>query len=79
MEKRIELDKISRKFKKKKLGSGHNGKCFLTYDGRVFKEYFTQGIDDEITNMLLYLNYEGFTFPEQLVIVDGVLKGYVTK
>ncbi len=79
MEKRINLDKVTRNYRMKKLGKGHNGTCYLTSDGRVYKQYHTQGIDDDITAMLLELQYEGFTFPEQLVIVDGILKGYLKK
>ena len=77
MEKRIILDSIPESYKFKKLGSGHNGTAYLTKDGKVYKEYHTEGIDDEITDRLVGLKYEGFTFPESLVIVDGKFKGFI--
>ena len=36
-----------------------------------------KGIDDEITRLLLELDYDGFTFPRQLVFVNGVFRGYL--
>jgi hypothetical protein len=77
MENRIYLDKVPRSLKMKKIGAGQNGKCYLTNKKQVYKEYYNKGIDDEITDRLTKLNYEGFTFPKQLVIVDGVFKGYI--
>ena len=77
MEKCIYLKEIPMKFKKTYLGSGQNGSCYLTSDGNVFKEYHNKGIDDGITRSLLELDYDGFTFPRQLVFVDGVFKGYL--
>ena len=77
MESEIYLSEIPEEFKKTYLGSGKNGSCYLTRDDNVFKEYHGKGIDDEITRSLLELDYNGFTFPRQLVFVNGVLKGYL--
>ena len=77
MEKCVYLKEIPKEFKKTYLGSGQNGSCYLTSYGNVFKEYHIKGIDDEITKALLELDYDGFTFPRQLVFVDGVFKGYL--
>ena len=77
MEKFIYLNEIPKDFKKTYLGSGQNGSCYLTSYGNVFKEYHTEGMDDEITRSLLELDYDGFTFPRQLVFVNGIFKGYL--
>lgn len=77
MEREIYLSEIPKEFKKTYLGSGQNGSCYLTNDGNVFKEYHIKGIDDEITRLLLELDYDGFTFPRQLVFVNGVFRGYL--
>ena len=77
MEKCVYLKEIPKEFKKTYLGSGQNGSCYLTSDGNVFKEYYTDGINDEVTRTLLELDYDGFTFPRQLVFVNEVFKGYL--
>ncbi len=77
MEKRINVEKIPESFKAKELGTGHNGTAYLTSDDKVYKEYHTEGIDDEVTDKLLDLDYEGFTFPKQLVIEKGKFKGFI--
>ena len=77
MKKRLDFNKIPDSYKVKVLGSGNNGTCYETSDGKVYKEFFTRGIDDEITRSLLDLKCEGFAFPEQLVYVNGILKGFL--
>lgn len=77
MDKILLLNEIPKEFKLERLGSGQNGTCYLTSDKRVFKEYHNDGMDDDITRMLLDLHYDGFTFPEQLVFINEFFKGYL--
>ncbi len=77
MPKELYFDSIPLEYKYKYLGQGTNGSCYLTKDGKVFKEYKECGLYDEDTKRLLDLNYDGFTFPRQIIFIDGIFKGYI--
>ena len=79
MEKRIELDRIPRSLRMKKIGSSANGNFYLTSNNRVFKKFKEGSIDEILIELLMDLRYKGFTFPEQLVIVRNILAGYTNR
>lgn len=62
------------------LGCGCNGECFLTKDGKVYKEFFfSDGTNDINIKLLCGLKSRVFVFPETLVYgsKNGNMLGYI--
>lgn len=81
MRKDIFYDKIPSQYYKKKLSSGCSATCYLTEDGKVYKEFPEYY---EYLKELEYLSYfesDFIAFPKEFIFIDNVeqLKGYLMK
>lgn len=73
------------KLKLTSIGRGSEGVAFLTSDGKVLKTFngvFKPKISEEEKNEIIMaqdFNVSSYLFPEQLLILNGLIIGYISK
>lgn len=81
MEKIIVVDDVPLDYYKKQVGSGVMGRCFLTSENKVFKEFRASYSGISAFDYLTDVKYEFFVFPEILIYAkdyfDYNLVGYL--
>ncbi len=81
MEKKIVMDDIPLDYYKKQVGSGVMGRCYLTSENKVYKEFVASYIENSIFDYLVEVKYDFFVFPELLIYVRDYnsdrLVGYI--
>ena len=77
MEKKIILPNTDN-LKITSLGCGCNGECFVTSDGRVYKELFFKD-EEERLRKLVDFNSDVFIFPETLIYTESGFMGYLMR
>lgn len=81
MENKIVVDDIPLDYYKKQVGSGVMGRCYLTSDNKVFKEFIESYNGISTFDYLAKTKYDFFVFPELLIYVkdynDERLAGYI--
>ena len=81
MSKEVTYSKIPEGYYMKKLGGGKMGTCYLTEDGKVYKEFYKKYYFFNKLKTLSYYESDLIAFPEELVFLEANtardLKGYL--
>ena len=64
-------------YKKRVLGSGQNGTCYLTSDGQVFKRIYKPQIVEGNISSTVGLSNNTYVFPKKLVTIESTIIGYI--
>lgn len=83
MSKEVTYSKIPESFYMKKIGSGKTANCYLTDEGRVYKEFYKKYFFFNKLESLSYYKSDLIVFPEELVYLEAnaakELKGYLMR